>query len=239
MRTLLPFLLGSSLFSMGCLVAPEELPPERRGDGVGRTNEPPSTDEGQGDADGDADEGRGDTGGGVPVPEPSRPGFYAKAMLAGELSEFGGGGSGGSGSGGSGGASSDGGDEPTSSDDPFSDPNRLLVFLSSEAFACADPFGTSVCTTDRTSWSLQFTLWPQQQRPGRYDLLDINGGFFETIPDPNLNCGGGGGTAMGVVVIDAIDTRSVRFHFEKAQLFASEVEQDLLSKGPFVAERCR
>lgn len=126
-----------------------------------------------------------------------------------------------------------------SNDDPFSDPNRLLVVLSSDPVACSEPFRASKCMASRTTWSLYFTLWPDQQAPGRYDLAEeLNGNFSMTIGDPQLSCGGGGGTTSGTVVVDAVDARSVRFHVENADLFAPGLAPDLLDGRSFLALRC-
>lgn len=173
-----------------------------------------------------------DPGPSIPVddsPEPPKPqqvDIYARALLASQLppSE----------------SSARDGDRATLTSGAFDDPNRLLVVLSSEPFTCSAPFGTAKCTADRTTWSFSFSLWPEQQRPGHYDLFtDVNGGYSFTLGEPGLNCGGGAGTAKGSLVVDAIDERSVRFHLEWAESFSPNYfEEGVLEGRSFVAARC-
>lgn len=97
-----------------------------------------------------------------------------------------------------------------SSGDPM-DPEALLVNLANNFNeTCQDPFGLGDCNGELL-WSVSFTLQPDQQQPGVYDLDDLNGSQFATGPNGDLpdDCWFGGGSLSGWLVIDAVENGKI------------------------------
>jgi len=163
-----------------------------------------------GDSDGDDDGDDSDTG----IGGGDADGF---AMLHGEIPDIeDGGGSGTSGTGGDSGIPED----------------ALLVVLDGNGTAtCEQPWDGPDCGAN---WRISFTLMPEMQVPGSYDLFDeAMGSFgFADEPHPEGDCAWGGGTLGGTLVIDAIDDTSVSGHIEDSDAF------DFDADVSFVAPRC-
>lgn len=167
--------------------------------------------DGDGDDDGD-DDSDSDTG----VGGGDADGF---AMLHGEIPDIED--DGGSDTGGSGGDDESGIPE-----------DALLVVLDSDGSAtCEQPWNGPECGGN---WRISFTLLPEHQVPGSYDLFEQANGFFGFAdePHPEGDCAWGGGTLGGTLVIDSIDDASISGHIEDSDAF------DFDADVSFVVPRC-
>lgn len=168
-----------------------------------------------GDSDGDDDsDSDSDTDTGIGGGEAE--GF---AMLHGEIPDIED--DGGSDSGGSGGDGGSGIPE-----------DALLVVLDSNGTAtCEQPWDGPDCGGN---WRIGFTLLPEMQSPGSYDLFEeALGSFgFADEPYPEGDCAWGGGTLGGTLVIDSIDDASISGRIEDSDAF------DFDADVSFVVPRC-
>lgn len=96
---------------------------------------------------------------------------------------------------------------------------------------CEQPWDGPGCGGN---WRISFTLLPEMQAPGSYDLFEeALGSFgFADEPHPEGDCAWGGGTLGGTLVIDAIDDTSVSGHIEDSDAF------DFDADVSFVVPRC-
>lgn len=81
------------------------------------------------------------------------------------------------------------------------------------------------------NWSASFSLPPDMQGPGVYDLGAVSGGMSVTT-GPGPRCGGGGGTLSGTLEIVSIDDSQVVGRFGNTDAF------DFDANGAWTAERC-
>lgn len=170
------------------------------------------TSAGDGDGDDDEDEDDSDTG----IGGGEADGF---ALLHGEIPDIED--DGGSDTGGSGGDGESGIPE-----------DALLVVLDGDGTAtCEQPWNGPDCGGN---WRISFTLLPEMQVPGSYDLFEEANGFagFADEPYPEGDCAAGGGTLGGTLVIDAIDETSISGHIEDSDSF------DFDADVSFVVPRC-
>ncbi len=126
-------------------------------------------------------------------------------------------------------ASSDvGGDDGGGPDD-----NALHVTVNFSAESCENPRPDTRCNT----WAVSFTMAPDQQMVGTFDLDALNGFMWENgdpITGPN-DCSGGGGSFSGQVTIDTLDDTVVRGRFDNIEFSPEAMDLEGLE---FVAERC-
>ncbi|MGH1345745.1 MAG: hypothetical protein ACRBN8_29540 [Nannocystales bacterium] len=168
------------------------------------------TTDGDSDTDGDDDDSDTGVGGG------EADGF---AMLHGEIPDIED--DGGADTGGSGGDGESGIPE-----------DALLVVLDGDGTAtCEQPWDGPNCGGN---WRISFTLMPDMQAPGSYDLFEEALGSFGYADElyPEGDCAWGGGSLGGTLVIDAIDDTSVTGHIEDSDAF------DFDADVSFVAPRC-
>lgn len=111
------------------------------------------------------------------------------------------------------------------------DDDALLVKVTTSNDSCEDPNATDPCD----SWAVSFTLAPEQQVPGSYDLFnDVNAlGVESGTDDSSGMCSFGGGTVEGTVVIESISPTGVVGRFENTD---TPIDIDL--DFSFVAPRC-
>lgn len=110
--------------------------------------------------------------------------------------------------------------------------DALLVVLDGDGSAtCEQPWNGPECGGN---WRISFTLLPEHQVPGSYDLFEEANGFFGFAdePHPEGDCAWGGGTLGGTLVIDAIDDTSISGHIEDSDAF------DFDADVSFVVPRC-
>ena len=109
--------------------------------------------------------------------------------------------------------------------------DTLLVEITTGPASCTDVFASLPCGG---AWSISFSLPAELQTPGTYALFpDLNGNqFFNDDADETGECGGGGGTLEGTVIIESIDDTQVVGRIENAESF------DFDANVSFVAPRC-
>ncbi len=111
------------------------------------------------------------------------------------------------------------------------DDDALLVKVTTALDSCEDPNATDPCN----SWTVSFTLAPDQQVAGTYDLVDdVNAlGVESGADDTSGMCSFGGGTVEGAVIIESISDAEVVGRFE-----TTETLLDVDLNFSFVAPRC-
>jgi hypothetical protein len=109
--------------------------------------------------------------------------------------------------------------------------DTLLVQITTGYSSCTDVYAPLPCGG---AWVVSFSLPIELQVPGTYPLFpDVNGlYFFNDQADGTGECGGGGGTLEGTVIIESIDDAQVVGHIEMANAF------DFDANVSFVAPRC-
>ena len=108
--------------------------------------------------------------------------------------------------------------------------DTLLVEITTGPASCADVSAPLPCGG---AWNISFSLPADLQIPGTYDLVDLNGlQFINLDADATGECGGGGGSLEGTVIIDSIDDTQVVGRIENADPF------DFDPNVSFVAPRC-
>jgi|GEM_PF-2423127 len=107
----------------------------------------------------------------------------------------------------------------------------LVVLDGTGAATCKAPWNGPDCGGN---WRISFTLLPEMQQPGTYDLFDeAMGSFsFADAPHPEGDCPWGGGSLGGTLVIESVDDEVVIGHIEDADAF------DFDANVAFVAPRC-
>ena len=78
---------------------------------------------------------------------------------------------------------------------PWSDPDSLVLFFSSDIQECSDPLLAPRCTSPAPFWQTVVVIPPELARPGLLELRDprVIGYSRVTFFDGSIDCGGGAG----------------------------------------------
>ncbi len=106
-----------------------------------------------------------------------------------------------------------------------------VIVSASGVKTCEQPYAGEPCGGN---WSVSFLLMPSMLEPGEYNLFEeANGGFtFADEPYDDGECGWGGGSLDGVLVIESVDEDAIIGHIEGSDAF--DFDADI----SFVAETC-
>lgn len=104
-----------------------------------------------------------------------------------------------------GGETTDGGSGVGTTGGSDIDPDAILIDIGTSESTCDDPYGALPCGN---RWDLSFVLPPELQLVGAQGGLEDNFGGYSVSLD-GTDCGGGGGTLVGMFEITGLDATEV------------------------------